>query len=305
MKRILITGTTGQVGSELLRSFAEAGEIVALTREMADLASPEKLRETIREIAPDVILNPAAYTAVDKAESDVELATRVNADAPRVLAEEAKRLGAIFVHYSTDYVFDGSGEKPWTENDNAKPLGVYGATKLEGERAIQEVGGKYLVFRTSWVYGPRGKNFLFTMLRLAQTRNQLSVINDQFGAPTTSIELARATRVILDGVHIGKFGAKDEWSGTFHMTCSGVTSWFGFARAIFDRGPRLHLDRVPSVSPISTQEYPTPAHRPKNSRLSNHKLSSTFGIQLSSWEDALDEVFAELESHESANLRLP
>jgi dTDP-4-dehydrorhamnose reductase len=241
---------------------------------------------------------------VDKAESEVELATRVNVDAPRVLAEEAKRLGAVLVHYSTDYVFDGSGDKPWTEDDPTKPLGVYGATKLEGEQAIRQAGGKFLIFRTSWVYGPHGKNFLFTMLRLAQTRDLLSVVDDQFGAPTTSIELARATRMILDRVHTGEFGAEVGWRGTYHMTCSGATSWFGFARAIFDRAARLRIDKVPDVRPISTQDYPTPAQRPKNSRLSNQKLNSIFGIQLPSWEDALDEVFAELESHEPVNLNL-
>jgi dTDP-4-dehydrorhamnose reductase len=292
--RILITGPTGQVGSELLRSFAGAGELIPLTRDAADLAAPDYLRACVRDLRPDIILNPAAYTAVDKAESDAELVMRVNGDAPRVLAEEARRAGALLVHYSTDYVFDGSKQDPWTEQDAPNPLGVYGATKLAGEQAVQQTGGRYLIFRTSWVYGPHGKNFLFTMLRLARERDRLTVVDDQRGAPTTSIELARATRRILDGVLSGQFGDEGRWAGIYHMTCGGETSWCGFARAIFERARGLQSKPFPEVTAIGTAEYPTPARRPLNSRLSNRKLRETFGVHLATWEAALDEVMAEL-----------
>jgi dTDP-4-dehydrorhamnose reductase len=298
--KIVITGTGGQVGTELLRSFAGAGELIPLTRDVADFGSPDRLRACVRDLRPDVILNPAAYTAVDKAESDAELAMRVNADAPRVLAEEARRTGALLVHYSTDYVFDGSKQYPWTEEDAPNPLGVYGATKLAGERAIAQAGGKYLIFRTSWVYGPLGRNFLFTMLRMARERDRLTIVDDQRGAPTTSLELARATRRVVDGVLSGQFGEQDRWAGTYHMTCGGATSWCGFARAIFERAGRLQSGRVPEVIPISTADYPTPARRPLNSRLSNQKLKATFGVELAAWEAALDEIIAVLRLEDSA-----
>lgn len=292
--KILITGTSGQLGTELLRSFGGAGELIPVSRDGADFASPDRLRAYVRELRPDIILNPAAYTAVDKAESEPELAMRVNGDAPRVLAEEARRTGALLVHYSTDYVFDGSKQDQWTEEDAPNPLGVYGATKLAGEQAIVQAGGNYLIFRTSWVYGPHGKNFLLTMLRLARERDRLTIVDDQRGAPTTSLELARATRRVVDGVLSGRFGEQDRWAGTYHMTCGGATSWCGFARAIFERVGRLRSGRVPEVVPISTADYPTPARRPLNSRLSNRKLKATFGVELAAWEAALDEVIAVL-----------
>jgi len=211
----------------------------------------------------------------------------INAEAPRILAEEALALGALLVHYSTDYVFNGEKQQPWIETDEPNPLNVYGASKLAGEQAIERVGGKYLIFRTSWVYGPHGKNFLLTMLRLAAERDSLSVVDDQIGAPTTSIELANATRTITEGVLAGRFGATPDWAGLYHMTCGGATSWFGFAQAIFDKAGQT---KKPLLTPQATKDYPTPARRPRNSVLSNQKLNHRFGVSLKSWQDALETV---------------
>jgi dTDP-4-dehydrorhamnose reductase len=207
LPRILIVGHAGQVGVELQRSFAGAGEIICHDRDSVDLAVPDQVRAMVRTAAPEIILNAAAYTAVDRAEAEQEAAFAVNATAPGILAEEALRRDALLVHYSTDYVFDGSKTSPWVETDVANPLNVYGASKLAGEKVIQQVGGKYLIFRTSWVYGPCGNNFLLTMLRLARERESLSIVDDQVGAPTSSIELAKATRTIADGALAGQFGA--------------------------------------------------------------------------------------------------
>jgi len=218
----------------------------------------------------------------------------VNAHASRTLAEEALRADALLVHYSTDYVFDGSKAEPWVETDTPHPLNVYGASKLAGEEAIQQVGGKYLIFRTSWVYGPHGNNFLLTMLRLAGERDQLSIVDDQYGAPTTSIELADATRAIVGGVLAGRFGSTASWAGLYHMTCSGSVSWCGFAREIFSQAGNRLEGKVPVVTAISTADYPTPAKRPRNSVLSNEKLNARFGERLSSWEDALSATLARL-----------
>jgi dTDP-4-dehydrorhamnose reductase len=279
---ILIVGAYGQVGVELQRSFADTGEIICRDRDTVDLA------------APDIILNAAAYTAVDRAESEPDVAMAVNAQAPAILAEEAQRTGALLVHYSTDYIFDGSKPSPWVETDQPNPLNVYGATKLAGEEAIQQVGGKYLIFRTSWVFGPHGQNFLLTMLRLGRERDSLNIVDDQIGAPTTSIELANATRSIADGVLAGRFGATSDWAGLYHMTCSGSVSWCGFARAIFTRAQALLDGKMPVVNPISTSEYPTPAKRPQNSCLSNEKLGARFAVRLAPWETALDEALRRL-----------
>lgn len=292
--RILIIGGPGQLGIELQRSFAGTGPLVAVDREVVDLAVPEQIREIVRRVQPTVILNAAAYTAVDRAESEPELAAAINARAPRILAEEARELNALLVHYSTDYVFDGSKQEPWTEDDAPNPLNAYGAGKLAGEEAVRQVGGRYLIFRTSWVYGPHGKNFLLTMLRLGRERDLLKVVDDQFGAPTTSIELARATRTIVDGVLAGNFGAVDEWAGLYHMSCGGSTTWCGFAKAIFARAGQLLNGRMPEVKPIPASDYPTPALRPRNSVLANAKLNARFGVQLAPWESALDEVLAAL-----------
>jgi dTDP-4-dehydrorhamnose reductase len=294
--RILLLGSTGQVGRELQVCFADFGVLACVDRKAADLSRPEEIRELVRRVAPDVILNAAAYTAVDRAESEQALATAVNAEAPRVLAEEAAGLGALLVHYSTDYVFDGSRAEPWTESDNPNPLSRYGASKLAGERAIESSGCTRLIFRTSWVYGPRGQNFLFTMLRLARERDRLNIVDDQFGAPTTSVEIAAATRKIIQGVVDGQFGEEKDWSGTYHMTCAGSTTWFGFAQAIFARAEGLLEGRMPELIPIATSDYPTPARRPRNSILSNARLHAKFGVRLASWESALDAVIDVLQS---------
>jgi dTDP-4-dehydrorhamnose reductase len=292
--RILIVGNAGQVGVELQRSFAGYGELVGVDRESVDLAQPDQVRALVRRVEPEIILNAAAYTAVDRAESEPELAHAINADAPRILAEEALRSNALLVHYSTDYVFDGDKQGPWTEEDAPAPLNVYGASKLAGEETIQQVGGRILIFRTSWVYGPHGSNFLLTMLRLARQRDSISVVGDQIGSPTTSIELARATHAIVSGVMAGQFGTAEEWAGLYQMTCSGSTSWCGFAQAIFARAGKLLDGRVPVVTPITSEEYPTPARRPRNSVLSNAKLQERFGVRLAPWETALDAVIQAL-----------
>ncbi|HEY2467209.1 MAG TPA: dTDP-4-dehydrorhamnose reductase [Terracidiphilus sp.] len=288
--RVLVTGARGQVGRALVASFAGSAEVIACDRNTLDLSNPESIRNRIREDAPEVILNAAAYTAVDKAESEPDLAMAINGHAPGVLAEEAKRAGALLIHYSTDYVFDGSKNKPWVEDDTTNPLSVYGATKLAGEQAIEKAGGRYLIFRTSWVYAPEGKNFVLTMLRLGRERDTLNVVDDQVGAPTTAAALAHATHAIMSGIRANEFSPADEWSGVYHMTCSGSVSWCGLARAIFDRASSLLDGKSPKVNPIATSDYPTPAKRPHNSVLSNDKLHRSFGVRLEPWESALDEV---------------
>jgi len=287
--RILIVGNAGQLGRELEKIFAGLGPIVAVDRESVDLADPEQTRDLVRRAAPGAILNAAAYTAVDRAESERNLAYAINEGAPRVLAEEALRRNALFVHYSTDYVFDGSKSEPWIETDAPNPLNVYGASKLAGEQAVESTGGKFLIFRTSWVYGPHGNNFLLTMLRMARERDRLSIVDDQIGAPTTSIELARATHSIVTGILAGRFGSSRDWTGLYHMTCGGSVSWFGFAQAIFARAAELLGIKPPTLTPIPNKDYPTPAARPRNSVLSNAKLQATFGLGLSHWESALEE----------------
>ena len=292
--RILIVGNAGQVGVELQRSFADFADIVGVDRESVDLADSHQVSALVRRIEPGIILNAAAYTAVDRAESEPEVAYAVNAIAPRILAEEALRSNALLVHYSTDYIFDGAKLGPWTEQDTPAPLNVYGASKLAGEEAIVQTGGRFLIFRTSWVYGPHGSNFLLTMLRLARQRDSFSVVSDQIGSPTTSIELARVTHQIVSGVIANGFGAQEDWASLYHMTCSGSTSWCGFAQAIFARAGELLDGKVPAVTPITSAEYPTPAKRPRNSVLSNAKLDACFGVRLASWEAALDEVLLQL-----------
>jgi len=290
LPRVLIIGNAGQVGIELQRSFQGCGEIIGVDRESVDLAQADQVRALVRRVEPEIILNAAAYTAVDRAESEPALAMAINAEAPRILAEEALRFDALFVHYSTDYVFDGAKQGEWTEQDAPAPLNVYGASKLAGEEAIRKVGGRVLIFRTSWVYGPHGSNFLLTMLRLARQRDSISVVGDQIGSPTTSIELARATRAIVSGVIAGQLGATEEWAGLYHMTCSGSTSWYGFAQAIFARTEKLLDGKIPQLIQIASEEYPTLAKRPRNSVLSNAKLEQRFGVRLAPWEAALDVV---------------
>jgi dTDP-4-dehydrorhamnose reductase len=298
--RVLVTGADGQVGRALLATLAGSAEVIPCNRNSLDLSNPDQIRSTVREIAPDIIINAGAYTAVDRAESERELAFAINGHAPGVLAEEAQRASSLLIHYSTDYVFNGSKKGPWVEEDATDPLNVYGASKLAGEEAIRKAGGPYLIFRTSWVYAPEGKNFLLTMLRLGRERDSLNVVDDQIGAPTTAAELARATQAIATQISHGKFAEPDAWTGTYHMTCSGSVSWCGFARAIFQRSPNLLDGKKPTVNPISASEYPTPAKRPRNSVLSNEKLQRTFGVHLASWESALDEVLTEIAAKRKA-----
>ncbi|WP_324778846.1 dTDP-4-dehydrorhamnose reductase [Thiobacillus sedimenti] len=287
-RRILLTGARGQVGWELRRTLSPLGEIVALDSSALNLADVDAVRRTVRELAPDVIVNPAAYTAVDKAEGDAERAHAVNAVAPGVLAEEAARRGALLVHYSTDYVFDGGGDTPWREDGACGPLNVYGATKLAGERAIAATGCRHLVFRTSWVYGARGSNFLLTMRRLMRERPELKIVADQIGAPTWCRDLAEATALVLGQIvsPANGFAAAVPW-GVYHMTNAGETSWHGFAEAI-QALDEFDETWVPSrLVPIPSSDYPTPARRPLNSRLDNGKLERTFGVRLQDWRAAL------------------
>jgi dTDP-4-dehydrorhamnose reductase len=288
--RVLVTGADGQVGRALVAIFRDTAEVIGCNRQTLDLSDPDQVRARVGEIVPNVIVNAGAYTAVDRAESERDLAMAINGQAPGVLAEEAARSGALLIHYSTDYVFDGSKNDTWIEDDVTNPLSVYGASKLAGEEAIRSVGGRYLIFRTSWVYAPEGKNFVLTMLRLGRERDSLNLVDDQVGAPTTAGELARATHEIANGILDNMFGPDTSWAGTYHMTCAGSVSWCGFARAIFDRSPELLGGRKPAVTPIKTSEYPTPAKRPLNSVLSNEKLQQRFGVRLASWQSALDEV---------------
>jgi dTDP-4-dehydrorhamnose reductase len=289
--RILLTGANGQVGWELQRALAPLGEIVALDRSRLDLAQAHALRETVRAIAPQVIVNAAAYTAVDRAESEPELARAINAIAPGILAEEAQRLDALLVHYSTDYVFDGTKSEPYVEADPTNPLSVYGRTKLEGERAIGASGCRHLTLRTSWVYGARGSNFLLTMLRLARERRSLRIVDDQIGAPTWCREIAQATAALLTRPDLAAPGA----DGLYHLTASGATSWFGFATAIFDSAEMARLGITPpALEAIPTSGYPTPARRPANSRLDCSCLLSSAGVRLAAWDAALARCLAEV-----------
>jgi dTDP-4-dehydrorhamnose reductase len=290
--RVLVTGADGQVGRALLQSFAGSAEVIGCNRNSLDLANADQIRERVRALAPDIIINAGAYTAVDRAESERDLAFAINGRAPGILAEEAHRASALLVHYSTDYVFNGSKRGPWIEDDATGPLSVYGASKLAGEEAIRSVGGRHLIFRTSWVYAPEGKNFVLTMLRLARERDSLKVVDDQVGAPTTAAELARATHAISTEIFAGKLENTPVWSGVYHMTCSGSVSWYGFARTIFKRAHKLIGVKAPKINPIATSDYPTPAKRPHNSTLCNDKLQRTFNVCLTPWQSALDEVLA-------------
>jgi dTDP-4-dehydrorhamnose reductase len=278
--KILLLGRNGQVGWELERALAPLGELTALGRANLDLADVPPLVARVRALQPEVIVNAAAYTAVDKAESERETAFAVNATAPRVLAEEAKRIGALLVHYSTDYVFDGAKASPYVEEDPTNPLNVYGASKLAGERAITASGCRHLIFRTSWVYGPRGANFMLTMLRLARERPELRVVDDQVGAPTSSSAIARATAAALE-----RALRSPGLAGLYHLAASGETTWCGFARAIL-----AQAGLAAPVVPIRSEEYPTPARRPRNSRLDCSRLRATFGVTLAPWQEGLREA---------------
>ncbi|KDB08757.1 dTDP-4-dehydrorhamnose reductase [Burkholderia sp. lig30] len=284
---ILVTGAAGQVGFELLRSMQGLGQVVAADRRMLDLSDLGQVARVVRDLRPTLIVNAAAYTAVDQAEADVALADRVNGDAPGVLAEEAAKVGAALIHYSTDYVFDGGKAGSYDESDSPNPLNAYGKTKLHGERAVVEAGGKSLVFRTSWVYGAHGRNFLRTMMRLARERSELSIVDDQIGAPTWSATIAALTAHIATQVLHERIDDVDWWrknAGIYHLTASGATSWAGFAEAIFESMPE---EARPTVNRISTEAYPTLAQRPRNSRLSCSKLTSVFSVYPPDWREAL------------------
>ena len=286
---ILLLGANGQVGWELRRALAPLGPVRALERPEADLAERDALSRIVREAAPSLIVNAAAYTAVDRAEEEEALAQAINADAPGLLAEEAKRLGIALVHYSTDYVFDGAGDRPTREDDPTAPLNAYGRTKLAGEAAIRDSGCAHLILRTSWVYSMRGANFLLTVRRLAGELEEMRIVADQTGAPTWARGIAGATALILARCGVtGDVGALAEKGGLYHMTASGETSWHGFAEAIVDwlRATGQPV-RCKQVHPIPTSDYPTPARRPANSLLDCTKLRETFGIAIPDWRDQL------------------
>jgi len=295
--RILLTGATGQLGTDLLPLLRQRGEVIAVGRAECDLSSTESIRKLVAEVRPSVIVNPAAYTAVNDAESHSGRCYAINSAAPGTLAEEARKLDAILIHYSTDYVFDGSKAGAYTEADAPAPLNVYGASKLAGERAIAAVGGRWLVLRTSWVYGANGNNFLLTMRRLAREREELKIVDDQVGGPTSSIQLARATSRILQQCYFLAGAAFP--SGVYHATAAGSVSWCGFARAIvaaFGEGEEF---KVKQIAAISSDEYPTPSRRPLNSVLGNDKFEGAFGFRLESWQSGLAEVVREIRSRES------
>lgn len=293
--KILLLGKNGQVGWELQRSLAPLGELVALDRHSqpcGDLSQPQRLAETVRTLRPDVIVNAAAHTAVDKAESEVDLARTLNAQAPAALAQAAAETGAWLVHYSTDYVFDGSGTRAWQEGDATAPLGVYGLTKLEGEQAIAASGCRHLIFRTSWVYAARGGNFAKTMLRLAQERERLTVIDDQHGAPTGADLIADVTAHAIRTAM-----QQPQVSGLYHLVAAGETSWHGYASHAIAQARALRPDlpwQVGEIAPVPTSAFPTPARRPLNSRLNTQKLQQTFGLNLPHWQTGVDRLLTEI-----------
>jgi dTDP-4-dehydrorhamnose reductase len=304
--KILLTGKNGQLGNDLRQILPRLGELIATDREQCDLSRPAEIRNLIRELRPTLIVNAAAYTAVDQVEKDEALACAINSEAPAVMAEEAKKIGAALVHYSTDYVFDGAKNSPYAENDLPNPISAYGRTKLAGEQAVRDSGADHLIFRTEWVYSTRGKNFLLTILRLATQREELRIVRDQVGAPTWSREIAGATVKALQQIcnRTDETAAWSERSGTYHMTAAGETTWYEFTQAILQEAAQLSnlaawfqaatngkelLTR--RVVPISTAEYPTPARRPAYSLLSNSKLNRVFGIQLPDWREQLHRAF--------------
>ena len=294
---ILLLGKNGQVGWELQRSLVPLGRITALDRHGAgdccgDLADLEALGTTVRRLRPDVIVNAAAYTAVDQAEADPDLAWRINAAAPAVLAHEAAASGALLVHYGTDYVFDGSGERPWREDDAPAPLNHYGRTKLAGEQAIVQSGCRHLILRTSWVYAARGGNFIRTMLRLARGREHLAVVDDQWGAPTGAELVADVSAHAI--VQVCAQPAK---AGLYHLAAAGQTCWRDYARHLFEQAARLRPDQplaAREVAGVATRDYPTPARRPLNSRLDTRRLQAAFGLVLPPWQDGVGRVLEEI-----------
>jgi dTDP-4-dehydrorhamnose reductase len=303
--RILLTGKKGQIGAQLAALLPPLGEVAAFDRHELDLLNPDHLRRTIRDVRPNMIVNAAAYTSVDRAETDEKQARSINVDAPALMAEEANRIGALLVHYSTDYVFDGSSNLPYAETDGPNPSNVYGKTKLAGEEAIRAIGAPHLIFRTAWVYGTTGRNFLLTILRLATEREKLEVVHDQIGAPTWSHEIAKGTASVLRQLSQQGREAISKFGGIYHMTAAGKTSWFEFAKVILEEASRMPRG-IPwfetatkgqplvtrCVTAITTEEYPTPARRPAYSVLSNSRLNQAFGLELPAWSLQLRAVFA-------------
>ncbi len=302
---ILLIGGTGQVGRELLAPLSTLGRVVVTTRNgqlvndfetvQADLTQPESLRGLVEQVRPRLIVNAAAYTAVDRAEKEVDLARKVNTQSPQVLAESARQIGAALVHYSTDYVFNGSGTRPWKETDPCGPINVYGETKLEGERRIAATGCEHLILRTSWVYAAHGNNFVRTMLRVGATKPELRVVADQIGAPTSAQVIARLTVEILRHASGDYLSLLRRHGGVVHLACEGVTSWHGFAIEIFNQAKALgYRLAVEEVAEITTPEYPTPARRPLNSRLDLSRLNEWFALRSPSWQTALRETLPPL-----------
>lgn len=293
--KILLTGCNGQVGWELARALLPLGDIIAVNRSQVDLSDPDGLRRIVQKVSPDVIVNPAAYTAVDKAETDRDMAFLINAEAPRVLAEEAAKSAALLIHYSTDYVFDGTKNAPYTEDDATHPVNVYGQSKLAGEQAIQAAGADHLILRTSWVYAARGQNFLKTILRLAAEREELAIVADQVGSPTWARLIAETTAHILRQSLLerrqGHFN-----SGVYNLTSVGETSWHGFAQAIVEIARQQGMPALKNriINPIPTTAYPAPAKRPLNSRLSTDRLEQRFGLKMPSWDAALRLCMADM-----------
>ena len=294
-EQILLIGKNGQLGFELQRSLASLGEVVAVGSAECNLADAAAIRTLVRDVRPRIIVNAAAYTAVDKAETEIDLAMAVNAHAPGILGEEAARIGAWVVHYSTDYVFDGKADKPYVETDTPNPLSVYGRSKLAGEQALQVALDRHLILRTSWVLGPHGGNFAKTMLRLAAERTSLSVVSDQWGAPTSSILLADMTAQAIRQADMD--GEANFPFGLYHLTASGETNWCDYARFVIAAaqiaGKPLKLGPA-DVQPITTADYPLPAPRPANSRLDTEKFRSTFGLPLPHWEDGVRQVLLQV-----------
>ncbi|MCK6415933.1 MAG: dTDP-4-dehydrorhamnose reductase [Giesbergeria sp.] len=293
---ILLLGKSGQVGWELQRSLSVLGQVTALDFDSqahcGDFANPEGVRDTVRQLRPQVIVNAAAHTAVDKAESEPEFARLLNATTPGLVAEEAARLGAWLVHYSTDYVFDGSGTRPWVETDTPAPLSVYGATKLEGEQRIQQSGCQHLILRTSWVYAARGGNFAKTMLRLGQERERLTVIDDQWGAPTGADLLADVTAHAIRHLQ-----ARPQDGGLYHCVAAGETTWHSYAKFVFEHASKAQAAIkiiAKEIAPVPTSAFPTPATRPHNSRLDTARLQTTFGLQLPHWQTGVARMLAEI-----------
>jgi dTDP-4-dehydrorhamnose reductase len=302
--RILLTGASGQVGGELMDALTQLGEVVAPGRDQVDLADAagdfRALREMIRTVRPRWIVNPAAYTAVDKAESEPEIAFAINRDAVRAIGEEAQKIGAAVLHFSTDYVFDGTGSRAYVETDPTGPVSVYGASKLAGEQALRESGAAHMIFRTSWVYGAKGKNFLLTILRLAKEREVLKVVGDQHGAPTWSRDLARMTAAVMQKLEAEAAGQPmtkivARYAGVCHAAGSGATTWQGFAAEAVRQQSELEPGvKFARIEAIPTSEYPTPAARPANSLLDCSRLEERFGFKMMQWTDSLREVLAEI-----------